>query len=92
MNMQNDIRTMDDVKAFIEQIAQEISNFSPYDDFKNYVYPQSFIRRYTDEEAEIRNKTLDKCFQVCEVHTDDFLEYLEWFFELKRRCMMVEQV
>ena len=90
--MLHEITNMEDVKAFIEQIASEIEDFHPLEDFCNYVYPDSYFRRYTDEEAEIRNKRLDKCFDVCAKHTDDFFTYLIWFFDLKRACMTVEQV
>jgi hypothetical protein len=87
-----EITTMKDVKTFIEQIAHEIDNFHPLEDFTDYVYPDSYFRKYTDEEAEIRNKLLDKCFDVCAYHTEDFFSYLIWYFDLQRACMMIEQV
>ena len=86
------ITTMKGVKTFIEQIANEIDNFHPLEDFKNYVRPDTFMRRYTDEEAEARNKSLEKCFDVCAYHTEDFFSYLIWYFELMIVQMEPEQV
>ena len=89
--MQHDITTMEDVKSFIEQIAGEIEDFHPLADFTDYVYPDSYMRRYSDSDADIRNSLLDKCFNVCAKHTEDFYSYLIWYFELQRACMTVEQ-
>ena len=90
--MLHNIITMKDVKDFIEQIAQEIDNFHPLDDFHDYVYPDSFMRRYTDEEASNRNIQLEMCFDVSARHTEDFYSYLIWYFELVRAQMEPEPV
>lgn len=82
---------MDDVKSFIEQIAQEIDNFHPLEDFVNYVWPNSYFRRYTDEEAEFRNKCLNNCFNVCASVTPDFFTYLLKLFEHVKNGMFIEQ-
>jgi len=71
-----DIMELQDVETFLEQIAHEIQDFHPLVDFKDYVYPDSYMRRYTDEEASIRNYLLEKCFDVCARHTSDFFTYL----------------
>ena len=84
--MLHNITTMQDVVTFIEQIAGEIENFHPLDDFANYTYPDSHMRRYTDEEAETRNKQLDQCFDVCATHTDDFFTYLIELFQQSIYC------
>ena len=77
---------MEEVKTFIEQIAQEINDFHPLNDFADYVYPDSYMRRYTDEQAECRNKQLDQCFDVCATHTDDFFTYLIELFQQVMDC------
>ena len=71
-----DIMDLQDVETFLEQIAHEIDNFHPMVDFNSYVYPDSYMRRYNEEEAEIRNKLLDRCFDICATSTPDFHTYL----------------
>ena len=73
--------TLKDVETFIEQIAGEINDFHPLTDFKDYVRPQSYFRRYTDEEAKIRNKYLDRCFEVRVAHSPNFFSCLLQLFE-----------
>ena len=70
------IDNMQDVVNFIKQIAGEIDNFHPLKNFSNYLYPDSYIRRYTDEEPEIRNRTFSRCFDVCAKYKEDFFTYL----------------
>ncbi len=82
---------MEDVKAFLKIIANELDNFSAFDDFANYVHPETHMRRYTDEEAQIRNENLDKCISVCEFQTEGSLEYIEWYYDLQRLCIEQEQ-
>lgn len=90
--LQHQINTIQDIVYFIEQIAQEIEDFHPMTDFKDYVYPDSYFRRYTDEEAEIRNKLLDRCFDVSAMQgVEDFFTLLLDLFEQARDSMLVEQ-
>lgn len=77
--MQHNITNMEDIRAFIEQIAGEIDNFHLLTDFRDYVHPDSFFRRYTDEEATIRNKALDQCIRVCDMRIESSCEYLLWY-------------
>jgi|GEM_PF-2372049 len=70
------ITTLADVQTFIEQLAQEIDDFHPLQDFCSYVYPDSYHRRYTDEESSIRALQLEQCFDVCATVTTDFFTYL----------------
>ena len=79
--MIHDINTAQDVELFIEGIAQEIDNFHPLMDFTSYVYPGTHTMRYTAEEAEIRNRQLDRCFDVCAGYTTDFFTCLLQLFE-----------
>jgi hypothetical protein len=72
---------MQDVETFIEEVAQEIDDFHPLNDFANYVYPCTHMRRYTEEEAEQRNQRLERCFDVCAKHKPDFFTYLMQLFE-----------
>lgn len=79
------------VRRFIELLAGEIDNFHPLEEFSSYVYPDSYFRRYTDEEAEIRAKCLENCFEVCATITPDFYTYLIKLFEKERSGMLIEQ-
>ena len=72
---------MQDVESFIEEVAQEIDDFHPLNDFANYLYPSTDMRRYTEEEAEVRNRRLEMCFDVCAKHKPDFFTYLMQLFE-----------
>lgn len=85
--MIHQIKTMDNVKTFLEQIASEIDDFSPYADFASYVYRNTHQMRYTDEEAAIRNTNLEMCFTVCENCAEGSLEFIEWYYDLKRLCV-----
>lgn len=64
MHIHHSIRTVEDVKAFIRNVAFEIDNFHVSCDFEAYVYPNSYFRRYTVEEAEYRNQALSECMTV----------------------------
>jgi hypothetical protein len=75
---------MDDVKAFIKQIAGEIDDFYLLGDFADYVYPDSYFRRYTDEEAAVRNNALDQCLKVCEVYVEDCYAYIPWQYDIAK--------
>ena len=77
-----DIMDLQDVETFLEQIALEIDYFDPTEDFRKYVYPESYMRRYTDEEADTRNKLLDKCLDVCASSTPDSYTYLLQLYKL----------
>ena len=81
--MLHEITTLKDVETFIEQIAEEIDDFHPLTDFKDYVYPDSYFRRYTDQDAEIRNKQLDRCFDVCTKITPNYFTYISRLYEQK---------
>lgn len=89
--MLHQVSTLKDVETFIEQIATEITDFHPMMDFTSYVYPDSYMQRYSYEEADLRNKHLEKCFDVCAKHTDDFFTYLLNLFQLEKAGLQFEQ-
>lgn len=60
------IKTMDDVKAFFQQLLEEDLNFHPDEDFTNYINGETKEDTYSPEEAELRNKLMDEAFVVCE--------------------------
>ena len=60
------INTISDVEQFAKQLVQgEKLSFHPDDDFKDYV-TNSNQPFYTTQEAELRNKLMNDCFEVCE--------------------------
>ncbi len=77
-----DITTLQDVETFLEQIANEIDGFHPMRNFSSYQRVDSTTWLYTEQEAEIRNKLLDKCFDVCTTVTPDCYTYLINLFRL----------
>lgn len=85
--MEHEIKTMQDVKRFLEQIATEIDDFHPLEDFGNYTFPNTHFRRYTDTEIEQRNRCLDQCIAVCIIYTEDCFTYLTWYFGLMKAQM-----
>lgn len=60
------IETLDDVKAFAKQTIAEGVSFHPDDDFNDYVFFKENKPCYTKEEAEVRNRLMNQCFEVCE--------------------------
>ena len=86
------INTIEDIRTFIDQIANEIDNFNTFEDFASYVNSETHTRIYTDDEASIRNANLNRCIAVCELQAGSTIEYIEWFYDLKRLCIEHEQV
>jgi hypothetical protein len=60
------INSISDVEQFAKHLVQvEKLSFHPDDDFKDYV-TNSNQPFYTTQEAELRNKLMNDCFEVCE--------------------------
>jgi hypothetical protein len=60
------INTISDVEQFAKHLVQvEKLSFHPDDDFKDYL-TNSNQPFYTAQEAELRNKLMNDCFEVCE--------------------------
>jgi len=60
------INTISNVEQFVKHLVQvEKLSFHPDDDFKGYV-TNSNQTFYTAQEAELRNKLMSDCFEVCE--------------------------
>lgn len=60
------IRTIDDVKAFFNDLLEESLNFHPDEDFANYINGETKEDTYTKQEAEMRNRLMDEAFAVCD--------------------------
>lgn len=65
------IRTSQDVAVFATQIIREGVSFHPDDDFNSYVQLKTNKRFYSEKEAELRNRLMSSCFEVCEKEGTD---------------------
>lgn len=64
--MITEIKTLQDVQTFAQHLTKkERLSFHPDDDFFDYINIKTRERFYTDEEAKLRNKLMDDCFNVC---------------------------
>ncbi len=63
--MITEIKTLNDVSAFIVQLVAEGLNYHPDEDFNNYINIETHEPSYTKEEAQIRNDLNMQCFEVC---------------------------
>src|SRR3954467_14025285 len=64
--MITEINTPEDINIFAKDLIDEGLNFHPDEDFRNYVNLETGEDTYTVEEAEIRNKLMARCFEVCD--------------------------
>lgn len=68
------INTIDDVKAFFQQLLEESLNFHPDEDFANYINGETRKDTYTPEEAQLRNRLMDEAFVVCDKNNESIYE------------------
>ena len=68
------IETIEDVKVFVRQLLNEGLNFHPDTPFQDYINAETRQQTYTAEEADVRNKLMDKCFDICETLDADIYE------------------
>lgn len=78
--MITEITTIDDVELFMKQLVEEGTNAHPDDDFNNYVNMETGKQSYTPDEAEIRNRLMEKCFDVCEAAGKDVYSVMQEIF------------
>ena len=65
--MLTEIQTIENMEQFFKElILVENLNFHPDEDFRNYVHVDTGLPSYTEAEAEVRNRLLDQCFDICE--------------------------
>ena len=72
--MIQEIKTVEDVKTFFEELLSEGLNFHPDDQFEDYINYETKEPTYTEEEAALRNNLLEQAFQVCENEGQDIYE------------------
>ncbi len=69
------ITTLEDVEQFVKYIYEELGvNFHPDDDFNDVVSIETGEKSFSENEAEIYNKLVEDCFNVCENNKVDLYE------------------
>ncbi|PBI83548.1 hypothetical protein BSF41_45340 [Flavobacterium sp. ACN2] len=70
------INTLEDVHIFAEQLIGEGLNFHPDDDFNDYVNLVTNKASYNKIEADVRNKLMDECFEICKKNNIDIYKLM----------------
>lgn len=65
--MVSQINTMQDVCTFIDHIAKEVQDGNPFEEICRSKMAVDDNCLYTEQEATIRDKLMDRCFEVCTV-------------------------
>jgi hypothetical protein len=74
------ITTVQGVELFMKQLVEEGTNAHPDDDFNNYVNMDTGEAAYTPDEAEIRNRLMEQCFDICEEAGKDVYSVMQEIF------------
>lgn len=72
--MIQEIKTVDDVRIFLNELHDEGLNFHPDDLFEHYIHRDTNQPFYTDEHVIERNRLLAQAFEVCEREDMDIYE------------------
>ena len=72
--MIQEIKTIEDVQTFFEELLAEGLNFHPDDLFEHYINYETKEPTYTIAEVTLRNRLLDQAFEVCEKDGQDIYE------------------
>lgn len=59
------IDSLRDVELFAAELVAEGISFHPDDDFEEYINLTTREPFYTKEEAAVRNRMMDQCFEIC---------------------------
>lgn len=74
-NNSNEIASIKDVEQFVNYIYNELGvNFHPDDDFNDVVNHETGKKTFCKKDADMYNKLVNKCFDVCEKNNADFYE------------------
>lgn len=65
------INSIEDVEKFAFLLINEGLSIHPDTDFHDYINAKTGSPTYTKKEAELRNKIMDNCFEVCEREGED---------------------
>ena len=73
--MISEIKTIEDVKVYFEQLINEGVNFHPDTPFEDYINFETGKDSFTEKQTEKYNSLLDKCFDICENQGIDIYNY-----------------
>jgi len=71
--MLQQVNNVQDVITFIEEIAGEIADFNPFEQFASYKNPQNSQSIYTEQEAAQRDQLMERCFEICKRQSQNFI-------------------
>lgn len=63
--MITEIKSLEDVHEFILQLVGEGLNYHPDEAFENYINLETGEPSYSPDEAALRNRLNDQCFEIC---------------------------
>jgi hypothetical protein len=72
--MIQEIKTVEDVKTFFNELYEEGLSFHPDDLFEQYIHRNTGKPLYSEEEAKQRNTLLAQAFNVCKKEDADIYE------------------
>jgi len=64
--MITEVLKIEDVSEFFSDLFQEGANAHPDDNFNDYINYETKEATYTLEEATLRNRLMNKSFEICE--------------------------
>ena len=67
---------IEDVSEFFSNLFREGVNVHPDDDFNDYINYETKEATYTLEEANLRNKLMNKSFEICENNNVDIYDLM----------------
>jgi len=74
--MIKDINSINEVKKYASLLVSEGTSFHPDNDFSDYINLKSGDNAYSEEEINLRNRLMDKCFSICEKEGEDIYEIM----------------
>lgn len=75
--MIKEINTIEDVKLFAFQLVNEEKlSFHPDNDFSDYINLETSEPAYSEEEVQLLNQQIEKCFDICEQFSADIYELM----------------
>jgi len=85
--MIQEIKIVEDVNTFFNELLAEDLNFHPDDRFEDYINCRTKEPNYSEDEADLRNHLLDQSFEVCDKYGADIYElcieiFMKDFYEL----------
>jgi len=72
--MMQEIKTVDDVRTFFNELYADGLSFHPDDLFENYVHGETGKPFYSEEESKLRNTLMAQAFEICEKENVDIYE------------------